>query len=130
MYRGRAADKLIDRTGRQSWDELTECPHEELRDPGRVHVDPLGNMHICQGLSIGNLFDRPLAEICAQYAPDAHPVIGPLIEGGPTELVRCYDLQHEASYADACHLCDAARRSLRARFPEALTPAQAYGEFE
>ncbi len=130
MYRGRAADKLIDRTGGQSWDELTECPHEDFRDPGRVHVDPMGNMHICQGLSIGNLFERPLAEICAAFEPEAHPIIGPLLEGGPAELVRRYDLEHEDMYADACHLCDAARRLLRARFPETLTPDQAYGEFE
>ncbi len=130
MYRGRAAAKLVDRTGRRAWDQLTECPHEDFRDPGRVHVDPLGNMHICQGLSIGNLFERPLRDICAAYEPETCPIIGPLLEGGPAELVKRYDLEHEDSYADACHLCDAARRLLRARFPETLTPDQLYGEFE
>jgi hypothetical protein len=130
MYRGRAASELVDRTGRQPWEGFTECPHEDLRDPGRVHVDPLGNMHICQGISIGNLFERPLAEICADFDPEAHPVLGPLLEGGPAELVRRYDLDHQDGYADACHLCDAARRSLRARFPDTLTPDQAYGDFD
>jgi len=130
MYRGRAASELVDRTGRRAWDEFTECPHEDLRDPGRVHVDPLGNMHLCQGISVGNLFERPLAEICAEYDPDVDSVIGPLLGGGPAELVRRYDLEHEAGYADACHLCDAARRLLRARFPEILTPDQAYGGLE
>ena len=130
MYRGRAASALIDRTGRWPWDELTECPHEDFHDPGRVHVDPHGNMHICQGLSIGNLFERSLAEICAAYEPDAHPIIGPLLQGGPAELIRRYDLAHEDGYADACHLCDAARRLLRARFPATLAPDQLYCELE
>ncbi len=130
MYRGRAAIALVDRTGRRQWDELTECPHEDFRDPGRMHVDPFGNMHICQGLSMGNLFEEPLAEICAAYEPETHPVIGPLLQGGPAELVRRYDLSHEDGYADACHLCDAARRLLRARFPETLTPDQLYGQLE
>jgi hypothetical protein len=130
MYRGRAARELVDRTGTQPWDGFTACPHEDLRDPERVHVDPLGNMHICQGISIGNLFERPLAEICAEFDPGADPVLGPLLEGGPAELVRRHDLDHQDGYADACHLCDAARRSLRARFPETLTPDQAYGDFE
>jgi MoaA/NifB/PqqE/SkfB family radical SAM enzyme len=127
MYRGRATEKLIDQTGRQPWDGFTECPHEDLRDPGRVHIDPLGNVHLCQGLSIGNLFTVPLAKICETYDPDTHPIIGPLLAGGPVELVRRYDLPHEDGYADACHMCYEARRALRGRFPDVLTPDQMYG---
>ncbi len=130
MYRGRAAVNLIEHAPRQPWEQFTACPHEDLREPGRVHVDYLGNLHLCQGLVIGNLFQTPLAEICATYAPESHPVIGPLLSGGPAELVRRYDLPHEASYADACHLCYESRRALRERFPDALTPDQMYGSFE
>lgn len=130
MYRGRAAETLIDRTGRRAWSDFTECPHEDLREPGRVHVDPLGHVHICQGISIGNLFDTPLAQICAGYQPEADPVLGPLLEGGPARLVLGYGLDHDDGYADACHLCDTARRALRERFPRTLTPDQAYGEYE
>jgi hypothetical protein len=54
-------------------------------------------------------------------------VIGPLLAGGPAELVRRYDLPREECYADACHLCYEARRALRDRFPEILTPDQMYG---
>ena len=127
MYRGRAAEKLAGKAPHRPWDTFVECPHEDLREPGRVHVDPLGNLHLCQGLSLGNLFQRPLAEICASYQPEAHPVAGPLLAGGPAELVRRYGLPHAERYADACHLCDAARRGLRAQFPEILTPDQMYG---
>ena len=127
MYRGRAAARLAGRAAPRPWTTFTACPHENLVEPGRVHVDPLGHMHVCQGISIGNLFEKPLREICAEYDPAAHPITGPLLEGGPAALVRRYALPHAAGYADACHLCDAARHALRPRFPEILTPDQMYG---
>ncbi|UCG53054.1 MAG: radical SAM protein [Candidatus Latescibacterota bacterium] len=127
MFRGRAAENLVERAGRKPWDSFTECPHEDLRDPGRIHIDPLGNVHICQGISLGNLFHTPLGTICDTYDPDSHPVIGPILDGGPAELVRRYGLPHAESYADACHLCYEARRDLRSRFPQILTPDQMYG---
>jgi MoaA/NifB/PqqE/SkfB family radical SAM enzyme len=127
MYRGRAAAKLAARASPRAWREFAACPHEDLRDPGRVHLDPFGNVHICQGISLGNIFRTPLREICDTYDPDAHPVAGPLLRGGPAELVRQYGLPLEGDYADACHLCDTARRALRTRFPDVLTPDQMYG---
>lgn len=128
MYRGRAARKLVSRTTLRPWEQFTACPHEDLREPGRIHLDPLGNLHICQGISIGNIFQRPLREICDSYDPETHPICGPLLAGGPVALVETYQLPHEPAYADACHLCYEARLQLRARFPEILTPGQMYGE--
>ena len=90
-------------------------------------MDPFGHLHICQGISIGNVLERSLAEIMAGYDPDAHSIVGPLIAGGPAELVRRYDLQHGDGYADHCHLCYESRRALRQRFPDVLTPDQMYG---
>jgi MoaA/NifB/PqqE/SkfB family radical SAM enzyme len=130
MYRGRAAEKLVPKAARLPWGQFTECPFENLREPGRVHVDPYGNLHICQGISLGNLFNTPLSEICDTYDPKSHPITGPLLEGGPVELVRRYELPHEERYADACHLCCEACRALRERFPEILMPDQMYGVFE
>lgn len=127
LYRGRAAEKLVAGATQKSWSQFTECSYEDLREPGRVHVDAFGNLHICQGISIGNLFRTPLKEICKRYNPDSHPITGPLLEGGPAELVRRYGLPHEATYADACHLCYEARRALRGKFPETLGPDQMYG---
>jgi hypothetical protein len=126
MYRGRAAEKLTAKAARRPWVQFTECPHEDLREPGRVHLDPLGNLHICQGISLGNLFRVPLSEICKTYDADRHPITGPLLEGGPAALVRLYELPHAESYADACHLCYTARQELRQRFPEILGPDQMY----
>jgi MoaA/NifB/PqqE/SkfB family radical SAM enzyme len=130
MYRGRAVETLVPRAAKQPWERFTACPYEDLREPGRVHVDPLGNVHICQGISLGNLFQTPLREICETYDPDEHPITGPLLAGGPVELVRRYDMPHEGAYADACHLCYETCRSLRGQFPGILVPDQMYGIVE
>jgi hypothetical protein len=129
MYRGRAALQLVPRATKRPWESLTECPHEDFREPGRAHLDPLGNLHVCQGIVIGNLFEKPLAQICAEYDADAHPICGPLMNGGPVALVTEYGLPHESHYADACHLCYEARTALRARMPAILGPDQVYGKF-
>ena len=129
MYRGRAVEKLALRAQKQAWITFTECPHKDLRNPGRIHLDPHGNLQICQGISIGNLFEKPLVDICADYNADANPVCGPLLNGGPAALVSEYNLPHVSSYADACHLCYEARNTLRAKLPDILMPNQMYGEF-
>jgi hypothetical protein len=130
MFRGRAAAKLVGKATHKPWTEFVECPYEDLREPGRIHLGPLGNLHICQGICIGNLFEQPLKEICAAYDPDQHPVTGPLLSGGPAELVRSYNLPHNENYADACHLCYSARIDLRERYPSLLGPDQVYGLYD
>jgi organic radical activating enzyme len=127
MYRGRAAEKLADRATLHPWEQFTTCPYEDLRHPGRLHPDPLGYLHICQGISVGNVLQTTLRVLCDDYDPDAHPIVGPLLAGGPAELVRCYNVPHKADYADACHLCYEARKTLRGCFPEVLAPDQMYG---
>ena len=127
MYRGRAAEKLASRAPSYPWEGFDSCPHEDLREPGRVHLDPLGNIHVCQGLVIGNLFKKSLKQICEEYDADVHPICGPLLSGGPAALVSEYNLPHASHYADACHLCYEARTSLRTRFPNLLAPDQMYG---
>ena len=66
MYRGRAAEKLTSRTEWQDWERFTSCPYQDLRKPGRVHVDPYGNVQLCQGISLGNLLHTPLKENAAR----------------------------------------------------------------
>ena len=127
MFRGRAAEVLAEKAASHPWEGFDSCPHEDLHEPGRVHLDPLGNIHICQGITIGNLFEKPLKTICEEYAADAHPICGPLLAGGPAALVTEYSLPHASSYADACHLCYEARSTLRQRLPQYLHPDQMYG---
>ncbi|HSL46629.1 MAG TPA: radical SAM protein [Anaerolineales bacterium] len=127
MYRGRAVEKLVEHATRYPWESFDSCPHEDLYEPGRVHLDPFGNVQICQGVVIGNLFEKPLKQICAEYDAETHPICGPLLSGGPAALVSEYNLPHDSHYADACHLCYMARTALRARFPDLLAPDQMYG---
>jgi len=126
-FRGRAVAKLTDGLSVRPWEELVQCPYENLTTPERLHVDAFGNAHICQGLSIGNVWQKPLTEIMNEYDPDAHPICGLLIRGGPARLVREYRISHEDAYVDECHLCYATRLALIQRFPEYLTPPQVYG---
>lgn len=127
MYRGRAAEQLAPDARRVGWLEYEGCPHEDLREPGRVHVDPFGSVHVCQGIVIGNVLETSLVEICHRYDPDRHPIVGPLLEGGPTELAFRYGFASNDRYADACHLCYACRAALRERFPIELRPDAVYG---
>ena len=129
MFRGRAAANLAPRVEHHPWDTFTECAHEDLLEPGRVHLDPLGNLHICQGIVIGNVFQQRLKDICAKYDADQHPICGPLHQGGPVALVEEFNLPHAPAYADACHLCYEARLAMRELFPEILAPDQMYGVF-
>jgi MoaA/NifB/PqqE/SkfB family radical SAM enzyme len=130
LFKGRAVDKLIEGLPRRDYSVFNECPHEELAHPGRVHLDPFGNVHICQGISIGNINDTSLKKILNNYMPRSHPIIGPLLKGGPAELARKFDFDISAGFVDACHLCFGVRRKLLDRFPECLTPRQVYGAIE
>ncbi len=127
MYRGRAAARLGPDVPKLPWRSFKSCDHEDLGDPNRVHVDPFGYVHVCQGISIGNVFSNSLSNICEEYEPESHPIVGPLLEGGPVELALRYGLDHRAEYADACHACYDMRLALRGRFPDILTPNQMYG---
>ena len=127
MFRGRAVETLIEGLPRRPWDELNECPYEDFRGLGRIHVDSFGNAHICQGLSIGNFWEIPLSKLIKNYKPEIHPICGPLIQGGPAQLVKEYHIEHEEKYVDECHLCYLARLALLNKFPQFLAPRQVYG---
>jgi hypothetical protein len=126
-FRGRAAETLTGGLPTRPWSELAECPYEDLRNPGRVHVDSYGHVHLCQGLSMGNLWETPLSELVASYDADSHPICGPLLRGGPALLVKEYGLEHAERYVDECHFCFLARLALIERFPQFLAPRQVYG---
>lgn len=127
MFRGRAVETLIEGLPRRPWKEFTECPYEDLEDPQRVHLDPFGHVHICQGLSMGNIWKTPLSELVKNYDAKQHPICGPLVKGGPAQLAKEYQIEHKNSYIDACHFCYMMRLALLDQFPEYLTPRQVYG---
>lgn len=123
LFKGRAAEKLTTRLPVRPWREFTTCPHEELADPERVHVDAYGNVHVCQGVSIGNMWTTPLSELVRSYDGARHPIVGPLVEGGPARLVERFGLTVVDAYVDERHLCYMARKSLLPVFPQYLAPS-------
>lgn len=125
--RGRAVEKLVKGLPLTPWKNFTTCPFEDLRNPKRVHVDSFGNVHLCQGLSMGNMWQTPLSELVNSYAPDLHPICGPLLKGGPAQLARKYKVHHDAEYVDACHMCSVICSKLADRFPHYLGPRQVFG---
>ena len=126
-FRGRAADELTNGLPTRPWRELQECPYEDLVSPSRVHVDSYGSTQICQGISIGNFWERPLSEIVAVYNPDNHPICGPLNRKGPAGLIEELGLSARDEYVDECHACFVLRRALLNDYPQELTPRQVYG---
>ncbi len=127
MFRGRAVEKLIKGLPTRPWRDFTECLYEDLGNPKRVHLDSYGNVHLCQGLSMGNMWQTPLSELINNYGCDSHPICKLLVKGGPAHLAKEYSIKHYDEYVDACHLCYDLRLKLLGRFPEYLAPRQVYG---
>ena len=130
MFRGRAATRLSSCASQmQNWQELTQCGKEALGEPGRVHLDRYGGLHLCQGLRMGDPA-HGIAAVIHGFDPTAHPIVRLLVEGGPKRLAEeamAHGFQPRPAYAGGCHLCYEARKFLRARWPELLGPDEMYG---
>ena len=127
MFKGRAVEKLAAGLPRRDWKEFNECPYEDLVNPERVHVDAYGNVHLCQGISMGNMWKTPLSELVKNYDYKNNPICKSIVEGGPVKLAADLNVEHEKGYIDACHLCFEVRKKVIDRFPEYLMPRQVYG---
>jgi len=128
FFRGRAAVNLAVKVKGKAWHTLDHCP-EEPPNIERVHVDSWGNVQFCQGITVGNIWKKPLKDIMRNLDVDGHPVIGPLARGGPAVLAKERRVRPRSTYADACHLCYEIRCALRRRaeLPRILCPDQVYG---
>lgn len=127
MFRGRAVEKLSKGLPGINWKEFTECPYEELASPERVHVDAFGNVQLCQGICVGNMWKRPLSKLIKEYKIESNPICNSISQGGPAGLVGDFGIEHKETYIDACHLCFETRRQLMGKFPDYLSPMQVYG---
>ena len=127
-FRGRAAAVRAGKAKKRSWRTFDACP-EKPPEIERVHVDPYGNVLFCQGISVGNAWKKPLKRIMSDLDPQKHPIVGPLINGGPAGLAREFSVRTKRVYADACHMCYEVRCALRNRraVKRVLVPDQLYG---
>jgi hypothetical protein len=104
--------------------------------PQMVWIDPYGNVMICYGLIIGNLYESRLGEILRDYSVNQAPLLKILAEQGPVGLYRLAvsnGWQPEEGFADECTLCWQARYFLRKHRskrldPEILGPDECYPE--
>jgi len=126
-FRGRAVEKLTAGLPLSPSHGMRECPYEDLENPSRVHIDPFGHVHLCQGISMGNMWSSPLSEIVQGYRPDTHPICAPLIAGGPATLASALEIAPASGYVDACHFCYAVRKAAIETYPQYLAPRQVYG---
>ncbi len=128
LFKGRAVDKLLKaEMPRQDYRKFTDCPHENLKDPERLHLDPFGDLHACQGLVIGNIYKAPLKQIMKDFRPESNPIIGPLLSGGPAALAENFAFDTSPGFVSHCHLCFEIRRTLLDKFPDILAPRLVYG---
>ncbi len=127
LFKGRAVEKLVEGLPRKPWSEFDKCLDEDFSSQSRVHIDPFGYVHVCQGITIGNMRQTPLKNLLANFDPITHPICGPILKGGPAELVNKYPIEHEKRYVDECHLCYITRLKLIEKFPNILAPNQIYG---
>ncbi len=127
QFKGRAVEKLTQGIPTKPWTEFTKCLDENFANQSRVHIDPFGYIHVCQGITIGNMKQTPLPQLLTDFNPEKHPICAPILRGGPTQLVKEYNVAHAQEYIDECHLCYSARLKLRDRFPDILAPDQMYG---
>lgn len=107
VCRGRAATDVCV-NGNLDWQSLSVC-RENLASPGRVHIGPNGEIHLCQGLLLGpSAKSEPLEKIFAGYKPESHPIVAKLLAGGPASLARYANARGwrpAPGYVDACQLC-------------------------
>jgi MoaA/NifB/PqqE/SkfB family radical SAM enzyme len=129
LFKGRPAEKLTEDLPRKPWHELNKCLDEDFSNQKRVHIDPFGYVHVCQGIVMGNINQTRLRKLFEDFDPYKHPICEPILSGGPAELGRRYHVYHEEGYVDECHLCYSVRLQLRKMFPNLLAPDQMYGTF-
>ncbi len=98
-------------------------------DPQMVWIDPMGNVMICHGLTIGSLHEASLQEILDSYAPQQDPVLNALDRDGPQgiyHLAQTHAVAPSGPFLDRCDLCFKSRRALQEVYPRTLTPAVCY----
>jgi len=126
-FRGRAVDKLAKGLPRIDGSDFNQCPDEDFANPGRVHLDPFGNVHLCQGIIMGNIWKTPLEKLIREYDVKSHPICSCLQNGGPLKLAKEYGYSSQEGFVDPCHMCYETRKSILDEFPEYLGPAMVYG---
>lgn len=98
-------------------------------NPAMVWIDPYGNVMICYGIVIGNVYNQSINQILENYRPDMNEVLESLSSGGTYgmyQLAKKYNKNIPEYYYDGCDLCYTARSALMDVFPQILSPLECY----
>ena len=92
-------------------------------NPAMIWLDPYGNVLICYGLKIGNVYKQDLSEILENYNPEAHPVTRILANETPDKLAAlAYEAGLPNTFYDSCDACYQLRKGLKEKHPEVIGP--------
>ncbi|HRS19857.1 MAG TPA: radical SAM protein, partial [Bacteroidales bacterium] len=109
--------------------DLSECLGKRgPLNPKMVWIDCYGNVMICYGIIIGNIYKTSFAEIIANYSPKQSIIIDILTEKGPIglyELAQQMNVAVVKEFYDECDVCYSSRKALQPFFSE-LGPAECY----
>ena len=115
-FTGRAAGEIAELVASQTVEQIAarNCSNAFLDAKG-VHIDPYGNIFsgTCSGIIIGNITERPLAEIWKNWQPSNDRIIETLFNSGPAGLLdEAIKAGYKPAklYAGKCHLCTSIRR--------------------
>jgi hypothetical protein len=94
-----------------------------------VWIDCYGNVMVCYGIIIGNLYEKEMKQILAEYNQYENDIVNRLIEGGPRNLFLLAQekgWQHTGYFFDKCDMCFQSRKYLKDFFPDTLGPDECY----
>lgn len=110
--------------------DLSECLGTRSPfNPAMVWIDPYGNVMVCYGIIIGNVYRQSFNDIIAGYSENHNIITKIIAHNGPKGL---YELALEKGYKfdngfyDECDLCYQSRSILQKDFPEILGPGECY----
>lgn len=98
-------------------------------NPAMVWIDPYGNVMICYGLVIGNVFKKSFNEIIETYTSEENIILDRLARSGPKglyALAKENGIEVPDEFYDECDLCYQCRSALKKYYPEILAPGECY----
>jgi len=109
--------------------DLSECLGKRGPfNPAMVWVDAYGNVMLCYGIVIGNVYNTPFIDIINNYSLENSEITKCISVGGPKELLKLVNknnISMELKFYDECDVCFNARKVLQPYYSE-LHPRECY----
>ncbi|MFO7869715.1 MAG: radical SAM protein [Bacteroidales bacterium] len=110
--------------------DLSECLGKRgLFNPAMVYVDVYGNVMICPGIIIGNLYVKGFSEIIENFTSTQHILLEKLATSPYSLYTHAVAMCGETLpkfFYDVCDMCYTSRLYVRSLYPEVLGPVECY----